>query len=516
MQDLKKLQHLERPTWEEALVHAKAIGEPIIRAARQAQGHCTDEDEEQGDGCNEALEFLRDGPATEIGSGIYKKLIEPIHAQGVEEPEEWIIHPPISIHDPRYKDVDPDVNWHTKRQGTPNFLSQWTAYDDSLRIWPQLLHGNLKLATEVNEKYNYAPQYFPSTVTNPPSYIQHDFNANWYFTPKINWNQEGYQVWFWQWLVKIPMQARIIDIYHLPFFDGTCSPDGGYSLMIQDIQHLPTPRDMSDEQTRLHWHETSACYMYNLDMKLKGQSSNLQNNQPVIDRTPNDLREVFRQMSNPTHASTYFRPAEIEDIDGLIPIFNWYSKNSTLSPFSKNLEGCEIKGILEVCRQANIPFIVAVIADGKKGKEAEEKTVGYAYIQDVSDFTTGQNIGELHIFVSPEATRKSIGWGLVHMILSIIDTAHTRGCPRYQWKPILELPYYQGSMRPLHKLVCLLACPQRKKEHYAWTAEWLKRSFGFEEQGILKAARFKFNQNLDVLYLFRTISMPTPVYGSTN
>ncbi|KAJ5096602.1 hypothetical protein N7456_007323 [Penicillium angulare] len=521
MERLQVSPHPNRPmSWEEALVMAKAIGEPIIRAARQAQGHDTDEDEEDGDGCNEALAFLRDGPATEIDSEVYKKLIEPIHMPGVEKPEEWYIHPPTSIRDPRFKDEDPDVNWRTQRQGTQKFLSQWTTYDNSQKMWPQLLRGDLKFVTHVDEKYNYTPRNFPLTVTNPPGYIQHDFNCNWYFTPRINWNHQGYQVWFWQWLVKIPMKAKIIDIYHRPFFDGTCSPDGGYSLMIQDIEHLPAPRDMSDEQTRLHWHETSAGYMYNLDMKLKGHFSNPQRDQQIKSQVPGDFREVFRQMSDRTHASTYLRPVEVNDVDGLIPIFNWYAKNSTLSPYSKQLEGREIRSILENCRLSNLPFIVAVISDGKNAKDPEEKIVGYAYIKEVNDFTCGQNTGELHVFVSPDFTRKSIGWGLIHMILSIVDTAHSHGSPRYQWKPTTELPYDQGSMRPLHKLVCLIAYPVRAQEHFgwahSWTAKWLKQSFGFQEQGILKSARYKFNLNLDVLYLFRNISLPTPVYGPAN
>jgi hypothetical protein len=34
-------------------------------------------------------------------------------------------------------------------------------------------------------------------------------------------------------------------------------------MILPDIRYVPAPRNMSEEQTRLHWHETSAGLMYN-------------------------------------------------------------------------------------------------------------------------------------------------------------------------------------------------------------------------------------------------------------
>jgi hypothetical protein len=39
----------------------------------------------------------------------------------------------------------------------------------------------------------------------------------------------------------------VVDINHKAFFDGTACPDGGFSMILPDIRHVPGPRNMSEE-----------------------------------------------------------------------------------------------------------------------------------------------------------------------------------------------------------------------------------------------------------------------------
>jgi hypothetical protein len=78
----------------------------------------------------------------------------------------------------------------------------------------------------------------------------------------MRWEQEAEGDSVCRWLIEKP-DMDVVDINHKAFFDGTACPDGGFSMILPDIRHVPAPRNMSEEQTPLHWHESSAGLMYN-------------------------------------------------------------------------------------------------------------------------------------------------------------------------------------------------------------------------------------------------------------
>ncbi|KAJ5725307.1 Acyl-CoA N-acyltransferase [Penicillium malachiteum] len=500
-------------TWEDALAKAKAIGEPIIRAARQRNVR-----EQEDNACNEILPILRRGPGAHRNSDAYRSFHQPLEAEGVEAAHPWLIVPPTSIPDKGYIEPDPEVNWRAASGTDEKFLSQWKKYEESPSCWPQLNskgYNSYTLGSEPDENWDYTPQGFPTTVSNPPGYVQHDFGCNWHFSSTHSWNREGYLECFWKWLLKIPMQANVVNIYHKPFYDGTAVPDGGYSLMIQDIEHLPTPRDEKDEETRLHWHETSNSFILNMqclemenmgfrDLQFQALAEKKANKQFPLKGADWQTIEAFREMSNPARASAYLRPVKSSDVPALHRIFKWYAANSFVSPYEDPMSQSTVTEIVKRCRKDNLPFIVAVPPDDDKTDNIED-IVGFAYIRRVSELDVDKWTGELQVFVSPNATHKHIGWSLIHMILSIVDIKHPRGSPCYEWKPTLEVPYYQGSMHPMHTLLVVLSHPSNEDKSYDWLREWLQREFKFKEQGVLKGIRMKNSTWMDAHYLARII-----------
>ncbi|KAJ5614586.1 hypothetical protein N7528_008240 [Penicillium herquei] len=506
-------------SWEDAVAKVKTLGEPILRAARQRNVR-----DQEDNACNEILSILRRGPGTQPDSDAYRSFHQPLKARGVEASHPWSVVPPTSIPDKDYIEPDPEENWRTVSATDEKFLSQWKKYEESPSCWPQIIskgYNSFKLVSEPEEPWDYTPKPFPTTVSNPPGYVQHEFGCNWHFSSSSSWNREGYLKCFWKWLIRIPMQANVVNIYHKPFYDGTAIPDGGYSLLIQDIEHLPTPRDEKDEETRLHWHETSNSFIFNMqcleienigfkDIQFQALAEEKAKKQFSTKGADWQTIEAFHEMSDPARASAYLRPAELNDIPDLHRIFKWYAANSFVSPYEDPMSQSTVTEIFERCREENLPFIVAVPPD-EDNADKIAGIVGFAYIRMMSELDVDKGTGELQVFVSPNATRKYIGWALIHMILSIVDIQHPRGSPRYEWKPTLEIPYYQGSMHPLHTLLVILSHPANDGESSSWIREWLQRDFKFKEQGMLKGIRMKYSVRMNAHYVARILRPPIQV-----
>ncbi|KAJ6110957.1 hypothetical protein N7486_003192 [Penicillium sp. IBT 16267x] len=224
----------------------------------------------------EYLNAIRNGPANKIGTCEYIDITVIRTVKGVEKPEKCSINPPSFIADNGNEELDPEENIRRQIQGTPEYLNQWEKYNESPEVWPVVMHGIIEFPEvpclpdhprpvfDPNEK-----QPIPGFVRNPIGCYQHVFWPNWDFQipKKIIGDDKEWQ--FHRWLSRLPETAKPQDIHHHAFFDGTASADGGYGFMIQGIQHLEAPRDMSDGETRLHWHETAAGHALNMSMMKK-------------------------------------------------------------------------------------------------------------------------------------------------------------------------------------------------------------------------------------------------------
>ncbi|KAJ5673395.1 Acyl-CoA N-acyltransferase [Penicillium longicatenatum] len=204
------------------------------------------------------LHAIRNGPTNNIGTDGYNRITKFRTAKGVEQPETGSIDPPCFI---PYNEL---ADLRTQPQGSPGYLSQWEQYNRSPETRPVVICGNIELLNPSHHRnLKFDPEKklpFPATVRNPMGCYQFVFHPNWGFqTPEVIEGQD--KEWlFHRWLSRLPETAQPQDIFHHAFFDGTASADGGCGFMIQGIHHIETPRDMSDNETRRHWHETAAGY----------------------------------------------------------------------------------------------------------------------------------------------------------------------------------------------------------------------------------------------------------------
>ena len=510
-------------TWEEALEKAKVLGEPIIRAARAARANHRGEREDNL--CNELLEVLRNGPGTKISSETYRKITSPLYVEGIENQPQWSIEPPTSLPDDDYQidAEDPEKNWRTKHTGTKKYLSQWKKYADSPRAWPVLdpnAPNGIKLVSEPDKNSKYGPKHFQTEVTNPNHYEQHDFGCNWNFSTNIGWNQPGWLEWFWNWIAHVPMQANVVDIYHEPFFDGTAVPDGGYDLMLQDIEHLPTPRDMKDEETRLHWHETSTGLIHNMatlneevdvvekktkkrqrlpDFEKYGDSVERLQRLWVQTTSQGDLQRLFPK--DDAEPAVYLRPVTLNDIDELLPIFEWHARNSVTSRYGEELFLNGVNGVpggrgrdlvqyaIQKSIESDLPFIVAVLIDPPE-KRNRPMIVGYALLERLSDYFSDSGTAELQVFVHQYHRRENIGTLLVDMILSLSDPDYTRksNCPWVLPPGMSSYPSYEHDLDSVH---CGIAFTSGEEGEDFWIVSWLYRFFNFGAAGFLAGLRSK-------------------------
>ncbi|KAJ5578523.1 uncharacterized protein N7459_007487 [Penicillium hispanicum] len=489
-------------SWKEAIEKAKVIGAPIIKNARKLDFAHPDRPYEAAR--PGLLPVFRNGPGQDLASDVYNRdIARNLFAEGVEEPEAWSVSPPAFIPDEGYEEVDPEVNWHTIRRGTAEYHTQWKAYKASPRLYPMIINKELVLTPTLPHDHKYDEQPFPTTVSNPKSCPQMEFGPCWNFCPTTTWNREGYRAWFYRWLDNVPTCCCTVDIFHSAFFDGTASPDGGYSMMVQDIKNLMTPRDLRDKETRLHWHETSSGFMHNMGLYLKsiGRDGNPEN----------EANEPWASISNlepkSIHANAFLRPVEYDDCASLLKTFNWYAERSPLSVEILPMEAHDVREVITTCEQWNLPFIVAVQRkednEGAEWISLSDEILGYAYVKPFATTGAEQYVGELQVFMHPSAKKKNIGWALVDMILSIMDVRYPRGSPRYKFRPSEQHAYVQGSMRTLTTLLCALSYPSSMEESFKWTKEWLKKEFNFEEQGVIKEARMKFGKRYGIDPLFR-------------
>lgn len=485
-------------TEEEVKAHIKQLQQPIIDEARLNVFHRM---QEPCGACTEAVPTVRTGPGTDLNEELYHMLGAARYAYGVEAPEVWAENPPDFIPGFGYEEVDPDVNWKKIRQGTALFYAQWDRYDESARAWPQLVEGKVLLTAGRQEGIMYDPMPFPHLPqTLGFSEIAPEnrgpWTANWNFCPSYNGDREAFFFVFWRWLEMIPEECQVVDIYHTSFFDGTAGSDGGFSLFMQNIKHLPTPRDMHDEQTRLHWHETATGFIHNYNYHLakekKAEAARKKERQEQEKQRALDLVNV--RVPKAVEANVYLRPAEFSDIPGLQYLFNWYMENSPISPERHPLAEADIRNLIDGARTTMLPFIVAVQRHSrnnpKKHPASTEKILGYAFVKHFNESNSANsNIGEMRVFVDHNHKKQHIGRALVDRILMTVDvTHHDSGGHDFQPGEHYRLLH---ATRPFTTMICALAYPADKEANYAWTKQWLIREFHFQVQGVMKGARLR-------------------------
>ncbi|KAG0158505.1 hypothetical protein PDIDSM_6020 [Penicillium digitatum] len=467
--------------------------------------------ENEGHSCPEMLPAARDGPGVDLGSSVYELLAKPRTVEGVEEPEPWATSdPPDYLPD----DENEEIRKRIKRSNNVDFRTQWDAqhqieakaYAKSRRIFPSVQNGILAFKSE-----------YHNTVYEPERSLLDDWTLDIRELEDL-WNELKHRIssfelpnttvkkQFRSWWDQLPA-GRQVDIYHVAFFDGTAMPDGLSSMFLPDTKHIPTPRNMKDELTRLHWHETTEGYVYNLGKINKRRKKKEQEQQEHLRRTA--AYRAWLELppdSKVVPPGIYLRPAEQCDASSIVEIMNWYAQNSALSSETRFMEVNDIGDLLHFCRENHFPFVVAARRPPERlCRNQIDPVVGYAYVEfHRHGKSADKHMGELHVFVQEGSKKQHIGWALVDMVLScfVVTSGPSKN---YEFDQTGTVQYGAGYGRPLRSIVCAIATSPETQEKNTWIKKWLERDFGFTEQCVFENARVKSGKSYDLRYVARPI-----------
>ena len=260
---------------------------------------------------------------------------------------------------------------------------------------------------------------------------------------------------------------------------------------------------MKDELTRLHWHETSEGYIYNLGKTNKRRQKKEQEEQEHLRRTA--AYRAWLELppdSKVVPPGIYLRPAEECDASSILEIMNWYAENSASSSETRAMEVNDFTELLQYCRENHFPFIVAARRPPKRlCRNQIDPVIGYAYVEFHRHGKSADNhIGELHVFVQEGSKKQHIGRALVDMILYCFG-ATPRQSDDYEFDQTGTVQYRAGYGRPLRAMVCAVATSPEEEEN-VWIKKWLERDFGFKEQCVFENARVKNDKRYALSFLF--------------
>lgn len=438
----------------------------------------------------ENLQNARNGQGTEFHSKVYRKLGHIRVGTKTEEAQVKSNRPTAPTSDDSDSDSTLDHSWKRKWVGTTEFHGQWAAYQASPCLFPQVKDGVLFLESSPNEcTYRHDHKSILSKVQNPAKYEQTEFELNWDYWPQDHWSPQSYRARFFSWLDAIPDPGMAIDIYHAAFFDGTACPDGGSSMMIMKDRHAPVWRNSKDEQNRLHWHETSAGYTWNIRTQMKTKIMiEIRESQKQM-----TLRGTLGLPSKRIHPYLILRPGEFTDVDNLVSLFNWYAENTTFLPETAPITKIEVHKMIHLCRTRKLPFIVAVpeiTTEVFEKRPDDPEIAGVAYVKRFND---ERSTGEVRVLVHPKCKQLQIGTALVDMIMRSCDTQQSpTGYRPYKFQGRENLAYGADYPCNLTHLVCSIAYEPSKLKRYAWIKTWLSRTFQFNHLGHVRDGRVKF------------------------
>ncbi|OOF95445.1 hypothetical protein ASPCADRAFT_507303 [Aspergillus carbonarius ITEM 5010] len=453
------------------------------------------------------LAKCRDGPGVDPDSKICEEIAKRRRVRPVLETDSNVepsTRPEISGEEPEDDSLE-NLEELKENFDKDKLMPQWDAFRNDLVFYPNVINGQVTLASEpteaqreLQEKFllfdchphasqdvNKLPPFPESLEWQPDSHL-----CNWCFVPLGVYHVDKWKRKFRRWLDYTIVMSCYADNYHKSFFDGTAHPDGVHTFFIPELPDHTTILDPNDEQGQLHRNETAEGYCKNLAMHTKKEEEDEEQRLLRV-RRANEAFLASREVNpNAPKANIYLRPAEMRDIPQLLPIYNWYARESSLSIHTRDLTPDYIRERIQAAKVAQLPFIVAV----ERSCREREAIFGYATASEYTagPDTAGKFTAQLEVFVLPEKQRKGVGYCLLDKLLQICD-------PMYMSKEGYTFDnrgvggYSLGGERVLARLIFCMNIKPEDRAVYRWTRDWLERH-GFEMQGQLKGAACKFER----------------------
>jgi L-amino acid N-acyltransferase YncA len=221
---------------------------------------------------------------------------------------------------------------------------------------------------------------------------------------------------------------------------------------------------------------------------------------------------------NAPQVNIYLRPAIRTDTDQLTELYNWYVLNSPRTTDIELIQSWEMKGRLDDCLSAKLPFIVAVSREHKSLRRLKgtERIVGFASATDFSQSNLTERISaELEVYVHPDWTHKGVGRTLIDKLLDSTDRGHLlTATATFTCDPDIKHLYSAGGGRDLNVLIFIIRHFKNPRpgadEDISGLKEWLINEFGFEESGCIKGAGTKFKRLMNMTYMTKETKWQPP------
>ncbi|PWY90136.1 hypothetical protein BO70DRAFT_393322 [Aspergillus heteromorphus CBS 117.55] len=474
----------------------------------------------------EILAKCRDGPGTNVEAPIFRKIslrraVRPEQREGQSQ-ERPTAFPFPAEDDESDDDLGDLEGLRSRRIHKDKVAVPWEAFDNTPAAYPRVVCGEVTLVDEPDdEQKEMIPklgifgqhQHSLQNLNDVPDIQpEEDWNishfCDWGYVPHGDYHAEAWQRRFRRWMLSTVAMACYADIYHPSFFDGTAHPDGVRAFYLPNLPAHDTISDPADKEVVLHRHETIEGYCYNLELHHKKE-------QEIVARRKRQAQEAYQEYlreraKNPNipKANIYLRAAEMRDVPQLLPVMNYFAKNSTVSTDVNEVQPADVRERIQKAKDAKLPFILAVERREHRTPGVEdsqpEKVYGYALVSDyLTPESSGKYTAQLEMFVIPSQQHLGVGRCLMDKILEICDPSFT---PRagYFFDVSLEEKhkYGLGGHRVLARLMVVLSFVPEDRPKYKWVRDWLAKH-GFELQGQLKGARVKDQRFLDVNYFVR-------------
>ncbi|KAL2858210.1 hypothetical protein BJX68DRAFT_262756 [Aspergillus pseudodeflectus] len=487
----------------------------------------------------ELLARCRDGPGTDILSPIYQHL-EKARLVPQEDTPDYSNLPGTSYVFSA-EEIDTEKDPKVLQSELETQVEVWRElYNKTPRTYPSVSDKKLTLFPAADDCHKRAlarvrkslakikdlnsSSKSETTVTKRSKRIVQEhawsdkFIANWEYCPHGISDAKWYRARFQSWLDgNIPRECYV-DIFHEAYFQGTAHADGETSMFILDMRKYKSTIHPSDKQGWNHAHESAAGYIYNIIAQKKKAEEEDHRRKEMDRKVRRDALHSprLRSPSSPV-ANIYLRPAEEKDAPGLEEIIDWYAKNSSRSPNTNtrtNIDSEQVLQRIRGCREAQLPFIVAVDRHRSSSKRPEN-ILGYALAKEFdSDAYACHYTAELELFVKDGETNQGIGKCLLDRLLQACDPSHdSKGGYQFHASTDDRSAYYPGGRRRLARLVFTLSYvgnDSREIADHKRVKKWLEEHAGFEEQGLLWGVRVWGTKFLNVAYLVRSTGHNRP------
>ncbi|KAJ0425706.1 hypothetical protein BJY00DRAFT_307850 [Aspergillus carlsbadensis] len=480
----------------------------------------------------ELLARCRDGPGTDIFSPIYQHLAEARCVPQVDVPDYSNLPGTSYVFSAEEFDTEKDPK--VLQSELESQVEVWKElYNKTPRAYPSVSDKKLALSPSADDCHkralakarrslakikdlNSSSKSETKVAKRSKRIVQEHawsdkFIANWVYCPHDISDAKWYRARFQSWLDDTIQRRCNVDIFHEAFFHGTAHADGETSMFILDMRKYKSNLHPRDEKASNHAHESAAGYIYNINAQRKKAEED-EDRRKEMDRKVR-LEALhsprLRSPSSPV-ANIYLRPAEEKDAPELEEIINWYAQHSSRSPntnIKSNLDSEQVLQRIRGCREAQLPFIVAVDRHRSSSKRPE-KILGYALAKGFdSDAYACHYTAELELFVKDGETNQGIGKCLLDKLLQACDPSHdSKGGYQFHAGTDDRSAYYPGGRRRLARLVFTLSYvgnDNREIFDHKRVKKWLEEHAGFEEQGLLRGVRVWGTKFLNVAYLVR-------------